>query len=143
VGNPDGVLCNLTVVERHLEKVDTFRRSFYKANMYLVPQFRQSYLALLLFFKVQIGEGKILSFTMRKIPNLCAILAFCAGASSTGLGFSNTTSPITTAPSATGACCFVVQDTVSEVYWERLRTRTTYYVINVTSIVRLLPHALT
>ena len=61
--------------------------------------------------------------------------AFCARTSSTALGFSNTTSTITTAPSATGACCFVVQDTVNEVFWERLRTVTSYYVINVTSVV--------
>jgi len=70
-----------------------------------------------------------------RIADVLPISAFCAVPSSTTVGFANTTSAITTAPTATGACCFVVQDTVSEVFWERLNTGTTYYVINVTSVV--------
>ncbi|KAH8646402.1 hypothetical protein BGZ60DRAFT_244159 [Tricladium varicosporioides] len=48
--------------------------------------------------------------------------------------FSNS-STITTAPSSlASACCFAVQDTVSEVYWNIYTTLTTYSVVNLTSI---------
>lgn len=48
--------------------------------------------------------------------------------------FSNS-STITTAPSSlASACCFAVQDTVSEVYWNIYTTHTTYSIVNLTSI---------
>lgn len=47
----------------------------------------------------------------------------------------NSTSPITTGPSSSASnCCFVVQDTVSEVYWQKFITKTYYSIVNLTSI---------
>ena len=112
----------------------TFKRSL--EIMQLAPKYLQGFRALLLLLQIQIGKDKYNNWFNVGNSNLYH-LALCIGTSTTGLRFSNVTSPITTVPSAstTAACCFVVQDTVSEAYWERLQTRTTYYVINVTSIV--------
>ena len=54
--------------------------------------------------------------------------------------FSNTTTaaPKTSSGSGAPVCCFVVQDTVSEEYWQQYTTTTQYSVVNLTSITTLI-----
>ncbi|CAG8948928.1 hypothetical protein HYFRA_00002055 [Hymenoscyphus fraxineus] len=66
---------------------------------------------------------------------LSVSLAFGAEIQSTSARFRNSTVPaITGAPSAASGCCFVVQDTVSQIYWKKYVTITLYSIVNLTSI---------
>lgn len=50
----------------------------------------------------------------------------------------NVTTPTTSEAHATPICCFVVQDTVSEEWWQETSYSSAYDVVNVTSITTLI-----
>lgn len=69
------------------------------------------------------------SFSTFKFPSIANFFR------SATIRYLNSTSPVTTGPSSAASnCCFVVQDTVSEVYWQKFITKTYYSIVNLTSI---------